>query len=659
MNENAISWLIPRMKGSILLAGEDLFVFSGLLGDCPDTDCVKKKAVEEGMEGSYDWILLGGLFEKTGPGQEEKVKLLGRVRKCLKKTGRLVLLTWNRLGLSGFAGMPDACTGRFFDGVEGYPEEKNGGFLVSRPVLEAMLKTASFSGLQFYYPYPDLNRTEAVYSDSWLPAEGAFAARGPVPAGGRLRVFREEAAFDAVARDGLFPVFANSFLVLAGPASESLRKEKAADEKGTDETGGRCPVRFVKYSDRRDARFRIRTEAESFPQKAVIKYPLNREAENWVLGLKKKEEQLLSQLSGTPLQVNRCSLRSSGACFEWAEGCSIESELDGLLRSKDEKAFTERIREVFRMLEKTDLFRMEDGFREVFGDASLLEGGPQAVCPDADLIFANLLRSGDGYTVIDYEWTFPFPLPAAFLKYRCVHYYVNGNSMRRRTLSEEQLLDLIPLKKEERDLCVLMEEQFQKWIRGEKQDENNSPGRTHAASKSMNCAAEGPVVDVTSKAVDGLAKADRWESWVRFVPETDAAASADSGTEIRIRAWNEGRLSLRVPVPEGTGQILLSPCLTRCVFRLEKLEGRGADGMPVSGEALSVKAVGGRKDGNGDYIFDTDQPQLDISGAGLRELIVEGRGEAMEGLLRDAVLAQSGTMRRLTQSKLWKLINRH
>ena len=81
--------------------------------------------------------------------------------------------------------------------------------------------------------------------------------------------------------------------------------------------------------------------------------------------------------------------------------------------------------------------------------------------------------------------------------------------------------------------------------------------------------------------------------------------------------------------------------------------------MPVSGEALSVKAVGGRRDGNGDYIFDTDQPQLDISGAGLRELIVEGRGEAMEGLLRDAVLAQSGTMRRLTQSKLWKLINRH
>ena len=66
-------------------------------------------------------------------------------------------------------------------------------------------------------------------------------------------------------------------------------------------------------------------------------------------------------------------------------------------------------------------FRKEDGFREVFGDAEPAEGEESLAVTNADLNFDNVFCSEDGkYTLIDYEWVFPFPLPLSFLLYRAL-----------------------------------------------------------------------------------------------------------------------------------------------------------------------------------------------------------------------------------------------
>ena len=40
-----------------------------------------------------------------------------------------------------------------------------------------------------------------------------------------------------------------------------------------------------------------------------------------------------------------------------------------------------------------------------------------------DLVPANILILKDRQVVIDYEWTFDFPVPADFILYRMIHYY--------------------------------------------------------------------------------------------------------------------------------------------------------------------------------------------------------------------------------------------
>ena len=66
-------------------------------------------------------------------------------------------------------------------------------------------------------------------------------------------------------------------------------------------------------------------------------------------------------------------------------------------------------------------FRKEEGFREVFGEAEPEEGEESLAVTNADLNFDNIFCSKDGkYTLIDYEWVFPFPLPLSFLLYRAL-----------------------------------------------------------------------------------------------------------------------------------------------------------------------------------------------------------------------------------------------
>ena len=67
-------------------------------------------------------------------------------------------------------------------------------------------------------------------------------------------------------------------------------------------------------------------------------------------------------------------------------------------------------------------------FAEVFGEGKLPEGIPCAAVSDVDMIFSNIfVESGkaaadSAWTVIDYEWTFAFPIPKKYLIYRAIYF---------------------------------------------------------------------------------------------------------------------------------------------------------------------------------------------------------------------------------------------
>jgi hypothetical protein len=85
--------------------------------------------------------------------------------------GRLVIAIENRLGMKYFAGCTEDHTGRFFDGIEGYPETDSARTF-SRKELEDLLRSAGLDSFTFYYPYPDYKLPMAVFSDRRLPKPG-------------------------------------------------------------------------------------------------------------------------------------------------------------------------------------------------------------------------------------------------------------------------------------------------------------------------------------------------------------------------------------------------------------------------------------------------------------------------------------------------------
>ena len=70
-------------------------------------------------------------------------------------------------------------------------------------------------------------------------------------------------------------------------------------------------------------------------------------------------------------------------------------------------------------------FAGSEEFTRVFGHAALPEGLMSLPVTDVDMVLDNFLVREDSSSLdlIDYEWTFFFPVPVRFALYRTLHYF--------------------------------------------------------------------------------------------------------------------------------------------------------------------------------------------------------------------------------------------
>lgn len=171
------------------------------------------------FERSFDYVTLIGVLEYARAftrTPDPYGSLLSRIAAVLKPGGVLIVAVENRLGLKYFAGARDDHTGRPFDGLEGYPA--GGAETFSRDELSRLLHGSGFAEQTFYYPHPDYKLPAEIFSDACLPSGNHILADAPNYDQERLKLFNEQRAWATVIRDGKFPEFANSFLVLAARA---------------------------------------------------------------------------------------------------------------------------------------------------------------------------------------------------------------------------------------------------------------------------------------------------------------------------------------------------------------------------------------------------------------------------------------------------------
>ena len=174
------------------------------------------------IEEKFDYVTLIGVLEYSIyyiNSDSPFVDMLKKAKSYLKPGGKLIIAIENKYGIKYWAGAREDHTGNLMDGIMGYSGvERVRTF--SKEGLEALLKEAGFTDLEFYYPLPDYKLPTEIYSQERLPKEYPFSDNTPNYDRDRLSFFDEGKAMDELIHEGKFEMFANSYLVFC---EESVR----------------------------------------------------------------------------------------------------------------------------------------------------------------------------------------------------------------------------------------------------------------------------------------------------------------------------------------------------------------------------------------------------------------------------------------------------
>ena len=353
---------------------------------------------------------------------------------------------------------------------------------------------------------------------------------------------------------------------------------------------------YARYSNERAPRFSVYTEILENAEggRTVRKYADSSRADAHIRSILHASELLRELYDKSILRINSCEETAEGLELEYLEGETWETALDTVLRQEGPERFCEEMQRYLAMVlpdERMQPFRMTEEYREIFGDLpdAALSQTPFRSLPvtDVDLIPANVMRTAGGNVLIDYEWTFDFPVPDEFVRYRIVHYYRESNVQRRQLLPEESYYRTFGLDEESRARWAEAEVCFQKYIEGER-----IPVRTVYAGITPGIL---PVRDLIGE--DGGRKGTELQIYI------STGKGFQEETSKRILFQGE-RIREQIDLPVGTDAVRIDPGDEACLCRIREL--RTGDGPAVpekyetTGDRLTDDLI----------VFDRMDPQI-------------------------------------------------
>ncbi len=182
----------------------------------------------------------------------------------------------------------------------------------------------------------------------------------------------------------------------------------------------------------------------------------------------KKWNQKLDQMYGeVPFLSNKCEIGEDCAYFEYLEQENLAEYLDDLLgkgeKEKAKKIFTEYLENIQKLHSKKP-FTITEEFKNVFGDVPMPGGLTCTDVTNIDMICDNVVMTSP-YTLLDYEWTFEFPVPCEFVLYRIIHYYIQTHKVRE-VLNAAGFYEKFGISEVMRTSFSRMESGFQVYITG-------------------------------------------------------------------------------------------------------------------------------------------------------------------------------------------------
>ncbi|MDE7016290.1 MAG: class I SAM-dependent methyltransferase [Lachnospiraceae bacterium] len=605
--ENIVEWLPIDKSMKVLEVGSGCGAITGALakkaGEVTCIDLSKKRSminayrhmdaqnvtihvgnfqdIEPDLPCDYDCICLIGVFEygQAYIGSEHPYEdFLRIIEKHRKTSGYIAIAIENKLGLKYWAGCKEDHLGTWFSSLEDYPE---GGAVrtFTKDGLVRIARECGFSDISMYYPYPDYKFMTTLYSDERLPRAGELSANLRNFDRERLQLFDEKQVFDTLIKEGQFPLFSNSYMMLLG-----------ADPL----------VKYVKYSNDRADAYKIKTlfkqdTVDGKIEKRIEKHMLCEAAKAHIGQIQHAYEQLSERFKGGALAINRCKAgdpfeekedmqmaesANSYVVFEYLEGKTLEELLD-------------------ECLEKNDIDKFHALFDEYLQKISYHDELP---ITDYDLVFANILITADGqWHVIDYEWTFPKQVETKEIAFRAVYCYLLENEKRNK-LNLDSILQKLDISEADAEQYRQQEMKFQKFVTGKRM---SMAEIRDAIGQPVYSLAELPMASPAEKHKD---KVQIYEDIGEGFSEErsyflDAFLDQESSEE-----FVSGKRRFTLFIEEGKKALRIDPCSDSCIVRIEEMKWND---MPLTVKSKRL-ATNGFRVGEDVYAFATKDPNITV-----------------------------------------------
>lgn len=616
LRENIVEWLPINRSMKVLEVGSGCGAITGALsrraGEVTCVELSKKRSminayrhmeadnvtihvgnfqdVEPDLPKDYDYICLIGVFEYAQAyiGSETESPyddFLRIIKKHLKAGGHIAIAIENKFGLKYWAGCREDHLGTYFTGIEDYPE----GGVVRTFTKEGLLSIArrcGFKEAQMYYPYPDYKFMTSLYSDKRLPRCGELSNNKCNFPQDRIQLFDEKRVFDTILKEGQFPLFSNSYMMLLGP---SLSEE------------------YVKYSNDRKEEFQIKTlQRGTGFGKIIEKHPLCKRAETHIETTAKAYEKLSERYHGSRIAVNESKLDRTAEgvpyiTIKYLDGRTLEEILD-------------------ERLAKNDL----DGFHKLFDEyLKRISWGEEKPIADYDLIFENILISQgsndcdlkgskkgkndidsylneESWHVIDCEWTFDRAIETREIAFRAVYCYLLEDE-KRNTLNPDLIFDKLGIGPAEAEQYRREEMKFQKYVTGKRLSMAEILEIVGQPVYTLTDFCEGlrnKTYDDRIQIYEDTGKGFNEEQ--SFFPEEDGE---------QILRGEEGLVELSVRIPKGRSAVRIDPGSHACVIFVKRISWNGVE-VPVKGKQIQMN---GFRIGEDVYAFPTDDPNITLS----------------------------------------------
>lgn len=392
---------------------------------------------------------------------------------------------------------------------------------------------------------------------------------------------------------------------------------------------------YTKYSNQRNARFAIRTDIYEDEQgrRCVRKYADTEAARPHIEHIQTVYEQMQKQFRGTRFVPNKAELHPEYIEFEYVEGETLEKQLDAYLAADDldgfcalVKTYADEVRRVYGVAESTQTAVADteaarevgttdagiaqenadtdtetgtahedaSAYAEAFGTVTLPTPVPMARGVDIDLIFANIIVTGDTWTAIDYEWTFNFAVPVEFLLWRAGKVYLE-NYANRVCIDEERMNKALGVHPENVDAYRQMELYFlQRYCYKDQSDLYELYGTMGQYVAKL-------------KLEDAVKGSESGANQVQLYYDTGHGFSEQESDKIRIYPDDKGEFHLKQRLPENLKQLRIDPGERACVLQIWKAKAY----TNSSSYKMVCKTNGYALDENR-YVISQDDPQIYI-----------------------------------------------